>query len=386
LFPGTNNVMADPLNKDYYRRLGVSKTADDNELKKAYRKLALKYHPDKNKSPGAEEKFKNVNEAYDTLSDKNKRSTYDMVGPDGMSQMPEGGMPEGFAGGMGGFPGHGGGGGSTFHFSSSGGMPGGMRGGGGGGMSNEDAHRIFSMFFQDEGGDPFASMGGGGFGGGGGGSPFMQFSLMGGGGGGFGAMPPGMSMGGMPGMSMGMGGAPRTRTRARPPERHDRMKKGTYVSIKGLTGATERNGTQARVVEFDDRRGRYVVEVEGEDSTLALKPSNLTQLVTGVIVTGVSSDESLNGKTGTIMFFDEEKDRYSVRLSSVPRALSLRPENVIFPRGTCVAIRDLRRKPELNGQRGTVRSFDRSGGRYVVDVGTTEQISLRPGNVHTAGV
>ncbi|THG46248.1 molecular chaperone DnaJ [Muribaculum caecicola] len=68
--------------RDYYEVLGVAKTATKDELKKAYRKLALKYHPDKN--PGdkvAEEKFKEAAEAYDVLSDDNKRAKYDQWGP-----------------------------------------------------------------------------------------------------------------------------------------------------------------------------------------------------------------------------------------------------------------------------------------------------------------
>ena len=63
--------------RDYYEVLGVSKDADAKEIKKAYRKLAMKYPPDKN--PGdkaAEEKFKEINEAYEVLSDEEKRSTY----------------------------------------------------------------------------------------------------------------------------------------------------------------------------------------------------------------------------------------------------------------------------------------------------------------------
>lgn len=57
------------MGKDYYKMLGVTKNASEGELKKAYHKKALKYHPDKNRDPGAEEKFKEIAEAYDVLSD-----------------------------------------------------------------------------------------------------------------------------------------------------------------------------------------------------------------------------------------------------------------------------------------------------------------------------
>merc|ERR1712223_458742 len=72
------------MGKDYYAILGVSKGASDDELKKAYRKLALKYHPDKNKAAGAEEKFKEVGEAYDVLSDPKKKKIYDQLGEEGL--------------------------------------------------------------------------------------------------------------------------------------------------------------------------------------------------------------------------------------------------------------------------------------------------------------
>lgn len=71
--------------RDYYEVLGVSKNASDDEIKKAYRKLAIKYHPDKN--PGdkeAEAKFKEINEAHDVLSDKQKRARYDQFGHAGV--------------------------------------------------------------------------------------------------------------------------------------------------------------------------------------------------------------------------------------------------------------------------------------------------------------
>ena len=58
--------------RDYYEVLGISKDASEQEIKKAYRSLAKKYHPDMNKSPDAEEKFKEINEAYEVLSDPDK--------------------------------------------------------------------------------------------------------------------------------------------------------------------------------------------------------------------------------------------------------------------------------------------------------------------------
>ena len=110
--------------RDYYEVLGVAKNANADEIKKAYRKAAIKYHPDKN--PGdkeAEEKFKEAAEAYDVLSNPDKRARYDQFGHAGMSGAAGGG-----AGGFGGF---------------------------GGGFSMED---IFSQF-----GDIFGGHFGGGF-------------------------------------------------------------------------------------------------------------------------------------------------------------------------------------------------------------------------------
>ncbi len=96
--------------KDFYSILGVSRSASPEEIKKAYRKLAMQYHPDKN--PGdkkAEEKFKEISEAYDVLSDQKKREMYDQFGHAGAQQGFGGaGGPFGGAGGFGGFGGFGG--------------------------------------------------------------------------------------------------------------------------------------------------------------------------------------------------------------------------------------------------------------------------------------
>ena len=117
--------------RDYYEVLGVKKDASADEIKKAYRKLALKYHPDKN--PGdkeAEEKFKEAAEAYDVLSDAEKRSKYDRFGHAGGPQMGAGGFG---GGGFGGF---------------------------GGGMSMEDIFAHFGDIFGDVGGSFGSGFGG----------------------------------------------------------------------------------------------------------------------------------------------------------------------------------------------------------------------------------
>lgn len=86
------------MGKDYYKILGLARGASDDDIKKAYRKMALKYHPDKNKSSNAEEKFKEIAEAYEVLSDKKKRDIYDQCGEEGL----KGGMGSGSSSGSGG--------------------------------------------------------------------------------------------------------------------------------------------------------------------------------------------------------------------------------------------------------------------------------------------
>jgi molecular chaperone DnaJ len=73
--------------RDYYEVLGVPKNSEKGDIKNAYRKLALQYHPDRNKSPGAEERFKEISEAYAVLSDEDKRKRYDTYGHVGSEEV-----------------------------------------------------------------------------------------------------------------------------------------------------------------------------------------------------------------------------------------------------------------------------------------------------------
>jgi molecular chaperone DnaJ len=82
--------------RDYYEVLGVPRDADEKTIKNAFRELALKYHPDRNKEPGAEEKFKEIAEAYAVLSDPQKRASYDSGGFAGVAGV----SPEDLFGGI----------------------------------------------------------------------------------------------------------------------------------------------------------------------------------------------------------------------------------------------------------------------------------------------
>ncbi|HEV8472814.1 MAG TPA: DnaJ C-terminal domain-containing protein [Methylomirabilota bacterium] len=84
--------------KDYYRILGVDRSADDKTIKSAYRKLARKYHPDVAKTKDSGERFKEIAEAYEVLSDPDKRRRYDTLGPDWQHAQPGGGPQPGAGG------------------------------------------------------------------------------------------------------------------------------------------------------------------------------------------------------------------------------------------------------------------------------------------------
>lgn len=212
------------MGKDFYKILGIAKSANDDEIKKAYRKLALKYHPDKNKAAGAEERFKEVAEAYEVLSDKKKREIYDQYGEEGL-QPGAGGMPPG-AGGFGGMDHDG------AHFTY---------------QSNVDPRATFAQFFGSS--NPFAMFFEGGRGGPGGATMFTmdddmdvfsqaQGQRAGGGGPGLGAFRS---------QSFNVHQSPRKERQQDPPVEHD-----LYVSLEDIEkGCTKKMKISRTVTQAD---------------------------------------------------------------------------------------------------------------------------------------
>ena len=364
--------------RDLYSLLGVSKDATDVELKKGYRKQAVKWHPDRHssatddKKKAAEERFKDIAYAYENLSDPNKRAAYDRYGEDGLKF---GGAPPAAAtaGGGGvpfGAPGATPGGGVHFSF-------GGAPAGGGASMSREQAEQIFSAFFG--GSSPFASMGSGGMGGLGG-----MVDLGGGG------------MGGMGGFG-GFGG---TRSFSGQPEnfgqkRHqshtrssaDRVKilpPGTIVRLVGLASEAHRN-TVGEVQDFDDLKERYTVRLLGRD-TVSVKAENLRQVILKKAKIIGTTRSSLNNRMAASAEFDSEMRRYRVEgVSPDGGTLALKPENVILPPSTRVRVSGLKSRPALNGKTGVIVGVDDdrspSPPRYTVQLEDSEQLRVTFGAV-----
>lgn len=300
-------------------------------------------------------------------------------------QMGEGGA-EHFAnnaGGVGGFPGgfHGGGGGGpTFHFSTGG--PGGSTR-----MSSEDAERIFASFFGHD--DPFGRS----FGGGNrvGGMPGMSHSIGSGGGDPFqmmfgGGMPGGMhsSFSGMP-AGFGMPQQQHQQRRRQQPvtvKRYNAIPAGTIVSFKNLISKADRNGDRGEVQDYDPSSGRYTVLVEDSDELLRVKPENLLQHV-HVTLVHIESQQSLNNKKGTVIAWDDSKQRYNIYVMDVSKIVSLKPSNVLLENGTVCKIFGISGKPELNGTYGTIKSYKGNDiNRYDVQLSETQIVRLKLENVH----
>jgi curved DNA-binding protein CbpA len=312
-------VMREDLSSDcYYKNLGLSKNASDSEIKSAYRKLALKYHPDKNKDnpDKAAEDFKKVSEAYDCLSDKNKRDIYDSYGKRGLE---------------GGSCGSGGSGGTHF-------------------INPDD---IFRQFFAANGGfgDDFGGFGGFHFGGDGG-------------------------FGGQHGRPRQRKAPPQY------PSGPHIIPKDTSVSVHSLQSSAQYNGMEGKLVGYDTNKGRYKVSFGDDDSAISIKPSNFVQLVPHVRVRDIASRPTLNGCSGAVVGFNGDRFHVRLagaRTNGAVVGVSL--ANLELPPETRVHIHSLNGAPQYNGTTGRVVQFLEAENRYLVEVVGNKQLKLKSENI-----
>lgn len=339
--------------RNFYAILGLERTATEAEIRKGYRKAAVKYHPDKwstkpeSEKKAAEEKFKDAAEAYEVLSDKDKKEVYDRYGEDGlkagggagpssssMAMAPMGGM-----GGMGGFPG------GVFMSSGGPGVRVSFTSFGGSGMSGSRAEQIFAAFFG--GGDPFAAFDD---------DDDDDFFPR--------RAPP--------------------RPKA-PPLRADLLPRESRVKLVGLSSESL-NDSIGEIAGFDEEKKRYTVRLVEGGNEVAVKPLNVRQLIAGARIETATAVKFgfAAGVTGTAVY-DTQLGKYIVKELS-PRSgdvlgVKVKPENMILPADTRVTAVGLNSRPELNGKAGRVVSSD-GGERYVVEMAAGgEQLKLKYGNV-----
>jgi curved DNA-binding protein CbpA len=310
---------------EYYDVLGVSRAATERELKKAYKVLALKWHPDKNgeNRVSAEKKFKQISEAYNVLSDPKKREVYDRYGKAGL---------DGSAGGH-----HGG---HSFH-----GHPGFV-----------DPDEVFRAFFSSEGFDD---------------EPFFNSR--------------GFPFGGIPGGGFQRGGSRRCagRGREKPPtiEFPHIIPENTRVVLFGLVAGAKYNLLQGVISAFDESSERYSIKLDSSEDIISAKASNFAQLLKHVTVGTIGDPRFIQreGTKGEIISFNEQLNRYGIRFSD-GLSISLPLEKLLLSPGIRVNIRGLDGAPQYNGHIGKIiKEFD--GERYLLELQGGKQIRVKPANL-----
>ena len=318
---------------DYYKVLGLERNCTEAELRRSYKRLALRWHPDKQPAADrlkAEENFKRISEAYDCLSDAEKRQVYDRYGKAGL----EGGA---------------GGGGPGMHFR--------------GGM--HDPEEIFRHFFSSGfGGDDDFSFGGGGFGGG---------------------FPGSHPFGGMPfeGPQHGFrqtrrcGGGPCGSSCNKTVE-VTQVPEETRIWIHSLKSAARFNHMQAVVKGFDPETDRYTVEVDGAGESLAMKPSNFCQLGCKVKVGSATDRPELNGAQGEVTGFNPFSNKYGVKVGA-GIVVCLDMASIRLRKGQIVHSSGLE-NAQYNEKTGKITTeFD--GERYEVELRGGRKLRIKPQNL-----
>lgn len=307
--------------RDFYDVLGVGKSASPEELKSAYRKLAVKYHPDKNpNNKEAEEKFKVINEAYSVLSDKDKKQQYDKFGKQGLG------------------------------------------GSGGPSMGNVNPHDIFNMFFSGGNspfnmhsrGHPFMNSGG---------HPFMKTSR---------TTRVFNNRNGVSFQSFGQGGMNRMPRRSI--NRYGIISNGIRILVKGLVNASDYNNCMGIIRNFDLHKKKYIVKINEKE--ILLSSDNFIQLI-DVTIHNLKSAESLNGIKTKII--DLINDRYVVDLKNKRYALNV--SNLLVSKGMCVKITGLVSRKEINNKCGRIVDYDSVNERYLIQINKALVLKIKLENI-----
>lgn len=364
-------VSSNLKSNDYYEVLGVPRNADQSTIKKAYRKLARQWHPDKCTSPNAEKNFKIISEANGVLSDDKKKKLYDQFGKAGLNPNaapPPSGSGSGFQG---------------FH--------------NGQGQSVNIDPSVFAQFFQNSGngGNNFNFNGGNSF-------NFNNFSATDGGDSGMGGFGMGGGMGGFDigslfGQFGGLSGdnnhqsqhqgfpsfggsRKRQRTYQTP---SDQLQHGQNVILVGLKSNPYLNGTTAVIQDISPDASSFRYTVSGQNGTMRVKSRNVIP-VTKVQLQFIQSSPQLNGKTGDIAGYDPETQRFQVKLFS-GQVIAVRSSSIKWPENTKVYITGLRNAPQHNGKWGKIADYQVNG-RVKVGLDDGNTLSLNPEKVSIAAL
>jgi curved DNA-binding protein CbpA len=309
--------MANINSDDYYKVLGISRDADENVIKKAYRKLAMKYHPDKNKEEDAEKNFKKVGEAYGVLSDKDQKQQYDQFGKSGIQgghQMNPNDIFQSFFGGN-----------SQFR-------------------NTGRSHSSHSETI------------------------FMQSSHMNG--------IPGMNMNGMPGMfhnntfNEQVFGNSRNRNSNR--TRRFILQNGTKMITRDLC-TSDKNNLIGRIDDYDKHADRYIISFKN-NNLLSLKKKNIMVIVK---VRHIESDclGKIVGYKNQQYNLLLNINNKSIKVEDVSI------HKFIVSNGNLVEIRNIQSKPELNNKYGIIKNYDARVKRYTINLEDNTLIKVKLNNI-----
>jgi len=322
--------MSDLLSSDYYKILGVNRNAVDGEIKKAYRKLALKWHPDKNQDQKelSSENFKKISEAYEILSDTNKRNLYNKYGKQANKTSGRGGEDA-----------------RHFHFS--------------------NANDIFKQFFHNNPSGPQGS------------SKNIHFSFK--------------TNGNNIDLSDLLFNNKSNRHTPRrdipkssfPSSRNQEiinsklfLIENTPIIIKGLTSNSELNDKYGLIKNYNSSKKRYLVE--GPYGDIYLKPFNILQQVTNVRLNCIIRQPELNNKMGKIVGWDDYRLRLKIKIDD-DSVVSVKQTNVIYPINTLVYIKNLENKIEYNNTIGKIIKYNLN--KYTIKLNNNVIIKLGLNNV-----